>query len=214
MRKPYMIITGFGPFNGMIDNPTTHLLNWMSSMKAPLTQNYLILGTSTLTVSAQDVQEWLSTTLPGLLQGISEDGDDPLLLVHFGVGAPSQRCFKLECNAYNTANFRVQDERGWAPQNERIDKSLPLNASIGTNMPLQDVLKDLRQQGFDVELSVDPGRFVCNYLYWSSLSASLARRASSCVFIHVPTAEACSEEQLQKFAMCALESIAATCSAK
>jgi pyrrolidone-carboxylate peptidase len=53
---------------------------------------------------------------------------------------------------------------GWAADNVQIDLSLPLEAPRCTSMPLKEVLDDLKKQGFNVELSNDPGKSICWFL--------------------------------------------------
>ena len=98
--------------------------------------------------------------------------------LHFGVHDGSSS-FQLESTAYNHADFRVADQRGWAPRKELIDPACA-ESQVCTALDLQRVAQQLAQypahdsaapdQSDDaradgcwrVGVSTDPGRFVCN----------------------------------------------------
>jgi hypothetical protein len=47
---------------------------------------------------------------------------------------------------------------------------MPLESSVGTDLDLQRLHRHLRGRGHDVQLSGDPGKFVCNWTYYNSLA--------------------------------------------
>ncbi len=51
-----------------------------------------------------------------------------------------------------------------------------------TSMDLKRLADALAVEGHEVELSTDPGRYLCNLLYYAALS----RHAPPCVFVHLP----------------------------
>ena len=59
-----------------------------------------------------------------------------------------------------------------------------------------------------MEVSVDPGRFVCNFLYFSSLRQAVAHSGWQVLFVHVPPFTAVKEELHQQFALDLLKRIA------
>lgn len=66
---------------------------------------------------------------------------------------------------FQEADFRVADERGWSPVKQLIvpeDKTL--DHSLACPLPLQKIRDELVKLGYPVELSTDPGRFVCNWI--------------------------------------------------
>lgn len=92
-------VTGFGCFNGVARNPTEKLVTWigrgMAAQAVPPPPHAAahahakVLGCTVLTVSAGDVQEWISQMLgEGALEHrMSEEAPGcPLVLLHFGVG--------------------------------------------------------------------------------------------------------------------------------
>ena len=92
--------------------------------------------------------------------------------VHLGVSGRAER-FTLERTAWNEASFACPDERGFQPQRAPIaadDGSTVFSRQ--TRLPVQELARRLTARGFDTEVSDDPGRFVCNYLYYQSLRAN------------------------------------------
>lgn len=71
-------------------------------------------------------------------------------------------------------------------------------------------MKFLKRKGYNVALSTDAGRFVCNYVYYHSLRFAEERGHKS-LFVHVPLFARISEEMQMNFVACLLEAIAACC---
>lgn len=165
-----LIVTGFGPFGSVTKNPTQALVERLSL-------EYHSILTSVIPVSAHDVEEWLSHTVP------SSSCDDTAFL-HLGVCETSD-CYKIESCAYNEATFRIPDARGCQPVHERITNDAPLGACMQTTLCVESLIE--RLQDFPVQPSTDPGRYVCNYLYYKSLcNAALQGKGAVSVFVHVP----------------------------
>ena len=78
-------------------------------------------------------------------------------------------------------DFRCADESGYTPQKTPIVTGEDLDAPLKSTLPLIDIAKDLADEGFNCTVSDDPGRFVCNYVYYRSL-----QKQKNSVFIHVP----------------------------
>ena len=105
-----------------------------------------------------------------------------LILIHLGVDS-NATTFRLEQCAYNTNDFRVPDERGYQPRQECIVRSHPLDTPFETLLNIPELLTQLTTttttnsstdapiiDQSPVVLSDDPGRFVCNYTYATSLT--------------------------------------------
>jgi pyrrolidone-carboxylate peptidase len=65
---------------------------------------------------------------------------------------------------HTDASFRVADERGWQPNLQSILNQFPLGHALKTSLPLSEVSKDLQTLSVSSKLSIDPGRFLCNYI--------------------------------------------------
>ncbi len=89
--------------------------------------------------------------------------------LHLGVDYKGQT-FKLESTAFNDASFRIPDEGGYQPKKKQIDESKPFGERLSTSLNVKKICTKMEEKGFDVKVSGDAGRFVCNYLYWTSLN--------------------------------------------
>ncbi|MCO5557345.1 hypothetical protein L7F22_010908 [Adiantum nelumboides] len=105
--------------------------------------------------------------------------------VHIGVNSGANK-FAIERRAVNEATFRCPDELGWQPQR------LPIISEDGgishvreTAFPVAELVDSLAKKGFNVAVSEDAGRFVCNYVYYHSLCHA-ATHETKCLFVHVP----------------------------
>jgi hypothetical protein len=101
--KPRFIITGFGRFCGVAQNPTEQLVTWLrqnaclasgSSNKATTAQQqeqqpYCISSLDVLEVSADAVDAFMQKQQHAILQaassGTGTEGPQPVVLLHFGV---------------------------------------------------------------------------------------------------------------------------------
>jgi len=202
--KVVVAVTGFGSFKGVAANPTEvlvkSLLQHLKGNKLPKT--VAVDRASVLEVSGEGCKESLQGIRDScfLLQGQHR------VWLHFGVDAKSN-CFKLERKAWNEADFRCADERGWQPQKETIyAEDGPLNKALLSDLPVSSMLRRLRRQGFNVKSSTDPGRFVCNWIYYISLrwakGASTNQDGSPCedsLFVHVPPFSEVPREKQMEF---------------
>ena len=111
--------------------------------------------------------------------------DSQVYCVHLGVSSKAI-CFNLEHCAYNTMDFRVPDETGNQPTGTVIDNRFELESVKSTSYPIDDFRNRLCMLNYDVCKSSDPGRFLCNYVYYSSLQKCHNQQA---IFIHVPPCE-------------------------
>lgn len=137
-----------------------------------------------LDVAAIPARQYLRKKLyPKVDATRNDDPTDPVLLVHLGV---DEKCdhFKLEQCAYNDATFRMPDGDGWWPREVEIDGSEEYGAARRTSLPVKALAKALSRH--NVEVSQDPGRFVCNWTYFLSLQESSKRAGVYPIFVHVP----------------------------
>jgi len=61
-------------------------------------------------------------------------------------------------------------------------------------------LKDKLSQKHQVQISTDPGRYLCNYVYFNSLNQLKCERENiDCLFIHFPGLDVTLHEQNMQF---------------
>lgn len=78
-----------------------------------------------------------------------------IVFLHLGV-APYE-CPKLECCAYNAADFRAGDQNNWKPCKECIDSSRAYDEALHSDLDVPALLDMLRSEGVhpSVELRCD-----------------------------------------------------------
>eukprot|EP01018_Ginkgo_biloba_P009618 Gb_25627 [translate_table: standard] len=75
---------------------------------------------------------------------------------------------------------------------------------LHTSLPAAEIVQALVKKGYDVILSDDAGRFVCNYVYYHSLQYAGLRGFKS-LFVHVPLFTKIDEETQMQFITSLLE---------
>ena len=217
-------LTGFGEFAGVKNNPTEQLINSfdtylkLNPLPAPLAiQSMTVLETSGVgsREALMKLRAEAEAQTPKQLADSSSASPSSFpspschrVWLHFGVHAGSS-CFALESTAYNCADFRIADQRGWAPRNEAIHATCDAK-DLRTDLDLTGVSSALASAGWKVCVSTDPGRFVCNWIFFNSLHAVQGQCSEHSVFIHVPSHDVYSLEEQQKFAREAIVQIGKT----
>lgn len=226
--------TAFGKFHNVAVNPTELLLRSLPSYFSgtPLPPCAKIASATVLEVAARPTRTLLERmhekvtpravrkqvtvqsqmapiATPESAAGNATKGrPGRVVFVHFGVNVSVRRC-ELEMQGFNEATFTCPDEAGWSPVKVPInpDSSLPLAHALCTKLPLLQLARTLQTRGFDVGVSKDAGRFVCNFVYYNSLR--LAEKSGSLVlFVHVPALEVMPLERQLAFCSTLLSCIA------
>ena len=97
-------------------------------------------------------------------------------------------------------DFRCDDECGYHPKSTSIVPERPLEEPLSSALPLQDFCAQLTAAGHNCSISDDPGRFLCNYVYYRSL-----QKVPTSVFIHVPPLEVIDLDAQVRFVQSFLE---------
>lgn len=120
--------------------------------------------------------------------------EDSAVYVHLGVSGEASSVCLEEC-AYNNMTFRIPDEAGFQPQEEKIFSHCEFEEALWSELPLAAISKVVSPThsasgAQAVVTSSDPGRFLCNYIYYHSLHhCARLGHPKHCVFIHVPPVE-------------------------
>ena len=231
-------VTGFGPFGGNPENPTSTIIEALQQEQTaenPRLSNVHLLNIIRVSASsaAEEVNRIIDQVKPHYNNINSSQQQESTgkgcnnykhaVIIHFGVNhmKGQKKVFQLEQNAFNEANFRIPDEDGFQPKNEQICESRPLRHKLSTDLSASRIKDNLTKKGFDVGLSGDAGRFVCNYIYWSSLQKVQEEAVKNndnstsedgdvdihVMFVHVPKFEDISKETQIEFSMELLDSI-------
>ena len=189
-------LTGFSSFPGCPANPTEILINEADIWLQGEAMHALKRGHKAIyKVSAAEVRERNATMTSGRIR------------IHLGVDCNATH-IKLEQHAYNNATFRydtlhmniyrygksflfncrVPDMDGYQPLDMQINDTHALNHTLQTSLPLSLISMQVSARlnanhcPSKIDISPDAGRYLCNYIYYLSLSAA----DSPCLFIHIP----------------------------
>ena len=178
MARPRVLLTGFGPFPGVPENPSGWLAETLAARNAAhdceLNDCELygrVLPTEWEAVAA------LTPRLHADLQ--------PHVMIHFGVCA-SAKTLRIERSAHNHAAARV-DACGTLPTTPAISPDGAMR--LDTGLPVNALATHLRAQGHAANASRSCGRYLCNFLYYRSLERA-KREGREALFVHVPLTSA------------------------
>jgi pyroglutamyl-peptidase len=170
MAQPRILITGFGPFPGVAENPSAWLVETLAAQQRASRSG---LGARILTTAWEAV-----ALMPRLYRSLQ-----PHAVIHFGVSARA-KAFHIEATAHNRVALRA-DARGALPEARTIRESAP--SRYDTSFPAAKLAAHLRRSGIAARTSRSPGAYLCNFLYYHSLEwAHLQRNVPLVVFVHVP----------------------------
>lgn len=202
-------ITGFKKFQGVSENPTETIVNNLNEYvaKKGLPAGVNLASCTVLETAGEGARPALYKIFE---TAASTPNNESVVWLHLGVNSGAKR-FAIERQAFNEATFRCPDELGWQPQ------QVPIVLADGgtcktrqTPCSVETICSFLKKKDFDVTLSDDAGRFVCNYVYYHSLLFA-EQRGHKSLFVHVPLFSKINEETQMQFMVALLEAIAATC---
>nr|CAG4638778.1 EOG090X0F1W [Cyclestheria hislopi] len=165
-----VLVTGFGPFG-------THEINasWEAVKLLPNTGIEKELNISLIVHEIPVEYDYVKRNIPILWQVYK-----PKLTIHVGVSGSAHEV-NLERQAFNSG-YKSRDNCDCVPVDNQCIPGAPDCVQTGLNMGL--VCQQMIDSSCEVTACVsdDPGRFLCDYIYYSSLNIDASRAA----FIHVP----------------------------
>ncbi|KAL7568209.1 hypothetical protein ACA910_004210 [Epithemia clementina (nom. ined.)] len=158
------VVTGFGPFQNSLENPTTFIAQTLLSFLEKHQQTDLASRTTTqvLEVSVKYVQTALNELKETILKSPPPPPPPPtttttttaantrrsvsfcVVLLHLGVNYKG-RGFQLEECAYNDATFRAPDVRGYQPVKDVILPELEWGAILSSPLPVHRLCARLQE---------------------------------------------------------------------
>ena len=126
-----------------------------------------------------------------------ETWDVPMVFIHLGL-AEQADCIRLERCAYNEADFRIPDTNGTQLTKAVVTEEDALGYRLETTLELENIHNYLVGKYPNLEISTDPGRYVCNYCYYLSLKGCLESNLQA-LFVHVPPEHCISLEEQYAF---------------
>ncbi|HKA99788.1 MAG TPA: pyroglutamyl-peptidase I [Methyloceanibacter sp.] len=170
MAQPRVLITGFGPFPGVAENPSFWLAETLARQERP---PGISLDARILPTMWEDV-----ALIPRLYRSLQ-----PHAMIHFGVSERA-KAFHIEASAHNRVTRRA-DARGAMPKARSIREGGP--ARFDTPFPAAGLAAHLRRSGIAARTSRSAGAYLCNFLYYHSLEwAHRQRTVPLVVFVHIP----------------------------
>jgi pyroglutamyl-peptidase len=170
MVRPRVLITGFGPFPGVADNPSSWLVETLAK-RQPAPEFKLdahILPT-----------EWENVAL---IQRLYETVQ-PHVMIHFGVSERGS-AFSIERSAHNRMAQQA-DACGATPSGRKISEGGPTR--FDTPFPAAELAAHLRRTGIAARTSRSAGAYLCNFLYYHSLDWAVRQETVPPVlFVHIP----------------------------
>ncbi|KAL4445459.1 hypothetical protein ABPG74_004533 [Tetrahymena malaccensis] len=209
----YFYLTGFGEFHGVKDNPTKTLIE---SLKTEEKEQLSVLQAEVLEVSIQGVDEYINQIRDNIQK--RNDNNSIYVLLHFGVDANSKN-FVLEQTGYNQKHFRCPDMRNNTPCQQLISEDFNLDHGLKTNLDLEEVKNLILSESIKLidnkdifKLGNDPGRYICNYIYFRSLQCfqyQIQNQGNSIysLFIHCPPFKEINQETQKDLVFILIQSI-------
>ena len=177
------LVTGFGPFEGVADNPTERIARYFEQNPE---YNGAEVDGRVFEVTMEDIKK-----VPKML-----DRGRYAAALHFGVNTYID-CINVERVALNVDDFRLPDNKGAQPVDRPIRRGGE-NALFAT-LPLRAIISRLEGLKVPVKMSNTAGTYLCNHLMYESLYHIRKHRLRTLSgFVHVPPLEKVgAEDQLR-----------------
>ena len=165
---PTVLVTGFDPFEGRSINPSWEAV----SRLADEISGYKVVKLMIPTVFNKGTET--------VLQAVRSESPDFVFMTGVASGAES---VTPEAFACNMRYARIPDNEGNQPLNQPVKPGGPLR--LTPRIPIDSIVAIMKQEGYNVSVSVDAGSFVCNDVYYTVLHSLSGTSIKAC-FIHVP----------------------------
>lgn len=175
MSRRQILLTGFGPFPGVTDNPSARLVDALADANGFSPRDRELHAEILPT-------EWsaVGMLVPRLLKSLQ-----PHVTIHFGVSRQA-RSLRIERSAHNRIVPRV-DAAGVLPARHTIHIDGPARLDSSVHVPR--LAATLRETGVPANSSTHAGSYLCNFLYYHSLSWAMSHdEVTNVLFVHIPLA--------------------------
>ena len=182
MQSKKILVTGFGPFPGMPDNPSAALVTKLAQPRIARAFN----------LEARILPTEFAAAGAALAKAIAEVKPD--IVVCFGVAAKTDT-IRVERAAWNVVDPQMPDARGHRHKSRTVRAGAP--EGYGTTLPTADIMAALARGGFPARGSNDAGDYLCNYIFYQlmhDIAASGEKRMGGFVHIPMPRAGAALDE--------------------
>ncbi|MES2923624.1 MAG: pyroglutamyl-peptidase I [Verrucomicrobiota bacterium] len=173
-----ILVTAFGPFAGRSENASSLALIELKRAFPEIRSR--ILPVDSVIAPAR------------LKQALRLIRPDALIMLGEAAGS---KTIRLETTAWNQMDFRIPDIAGRQPAARAICPGSP--AIHRSTLPLKKINLRLESNGHEVSLSNNPGRYLCNQVFYQSMEfIGIHDLACPAGFIHLPLACDCPTERI------------------
>ncbi|WP_444683935.1 pyroglutamyl-peptidase I [Alkalicoccus luteus] len=167
-----ILVTGFEPFGGMTQNPSSKLVSWIDEETFPEAEVKTMTLPVTYSQCAESVVEALHSWKP-----------DVVLLFGVAAGRPSISLERIAINMEDAPG--LEDNEGEAPVDRPVVNEGP--AAYFSTLPLREIKETLQQGGVPAAFSYSAGTYICNTTMYRVLhEASAHSLPVQAGFIHLP----------------------------
>ncbi len=171
MRQPRVLVTGFGPFLDNAVNPSESLARELDGQNLEGTTFIALAPLPVAYATAADIVAARAATL------------DVGAILLLGLASTSPQ-IRVETTGRNVSTCAHPDARGVKKLGEVTIPGEP--AQLSTRLDAKRVVATLLQNGVDARVSDDAGGYVCNDVYFRTLSGERMSGERPCLFVHVP----------------------------
>lgn len=182
MFKPIVLVTGFGPYLDHPINASWEAVKLMNKDEIEKKHNVELVQLE-IPVTYENVDEFV----PALWETHT-----PKLMIHVGMSGKG-KCIELESQAHRKG-YQQKDYFDKCP----IDNVCTADGAIRihTKLDVNRINKEFNDgktldKKITTEVSKDAGRYLCEYIYYTSLSKDNTRT----LFVHVPVMDIYSSEE-------------------
>lgn len=163
-----ILVTAFGPFGGRTENASSLALAGLRKCCPGIRTRILPVDA---VIAPSRLKQAIRTVRP-----------DALVMLGEAAGSTGIR---LETTAWNELDFRIPDNAGRQYPARPIRKDAA--ASLPSTLPLDGILPRLESLGHPVSISEDPGRYLCNQVFFHALHHLRSHAMEiPAGFIHLP----------------------------
>jgi len=173
-KKDKVLITGFGPFGTHKRNSSSEAVKILPSLSLP---NNIELVTKLLPVEYQVID----AKIPKMWKK-----HKPRLVIHVGLSSMVDKITLEQC-AYNKG-YCKPDNKNYYPSSLCCKTSAPDTIISSINMQEISESDILKNNNISVNVSHEAGRYLCDYIFFSSLHHihATSKTGVAAAFIHVP----------------------------
>ena len=188
-EKINLYLTGYGPFQTIKENPAEKVSTFLFDNKDKLNTKFTaILYNQIFEVTTENVDNNISKIF-NFIEKNNTDKKTLHIIVSFGV-AQNRLVNTIETLGQNYIYDLIKDQK--------IDENKP--DKFYSKAPVKSIIKGIQKfEEVECKFSNDAGTYLCNYIYYHTLTKYLNDENVCSFFIHVPTLKNYNLDKHEKF---------------